>query len=131
MARKQQRRIKATKKAKKVDKPFGDGTMTNSGFFGYIRSALRNRSRFFKPISNCRLRNRVKYTGSNKRRKWMYICEECKQQYDIKGVQVHHNPEVGSLKSFEDLPRFVEVLFCNSDKLRLLCTKCHDNHHHK
>lgn len=114
-----------------MEKPFADGTMSNSGFFGFIRSALRQKSRFFKSINNCRLNNRIPYKGPNKRRKWTYICQECKGEFDSKDVQVHHIIPVGTLTCFEDLPKFVENLFCNSDKLKLVCTKCHNKEHGK
>lgn len=120
---------KARKVKKVVEKPFADGTMTSSVFFSFIRSALRQKSRFFKSISNCRLKNRIPYKGPNKRRKWTYICEECKGEFDSKEVQVHHLIPVGTLTCFNDLPAFVENLFCNSDKLKLVCSKCHDKHH--
>lgn len=130
--RTQNKRPKKIKKPKiVVEKPFADGTMTTSGFFGFIRSALRQKSRFFKSINNCRLNNRIPYTGPNKRRKWTYICEECKGEFDSKDVQVHHTLPVGTLTCFEDLPKFVENLFCNSDKLKLVCTKCHNKEHNK
>ena len=123
------RKIRVKRARKVVEKPFGDGTMSNSGFFGFIRSALRQKSRFFKSINNCRLNNRIPYKGPNKRRKWTYICQECKGEFDSKDVQVHHVIPVGTLTCFEDLPKFVENLFCNSDKLKLVCTKCHNKEH--
>jgi hypothetical protein len=125
-------RARKTRTPKKVvDKPFADSTMTNTAFFGFIRSALRQKSRYWYPITVCKLRAREKYGGPNKRRKWLYRCEECRQLFDIKEVAAHHIIECGSLRSFEDLAGFIQRLFCNSDGLRLLCNKCHVKQHKK
>ncbi len=42
-----------------------------------------------------------------------------------KNIQADHVIECGSLRSFEDLPGFVERLLCEVDGLRLLCEMCH------
>lgn len=115
----------------KVEKPFADGTMSNSAFFGMIRSALRNKSRFYYSIRVARERARVPYTGINKKRKWMYKCEVCNGLYSDKETNIHHRLECGTLASFEDLPGFVERLFCSSDGLMCVCDSCHDKIHGK
>lgn len=118
-------------KKKITNKPFADGSMTSSAFFSMIRSALRNKSRWFKSISVARERVKVPYVGANKKRKWMYRCEDCGQLFDIKAVNVHHKIECGELKSFNDLPGFVERLFCSSELLIVLCNNCHTKMHKK
>lgn len=122
----------APKKPKKIiDKPYADGTMSKAAFFSMIRAVLRNKSRWFKSISVARDRAKIAYIGPNKRRKWMYKCERCFQLYDAKLINVHHSVECGNLNSFADLPGFVDRLFCNSDKLIVLCNNCHDDIHKK
>lgn len=122
---------KPVKRRKNIERPFADGTVSNAAFFGMIRAALRNKSRWWKPISTCRDNAKIPYVGPNKRRKWMYKCESCGGIYDIKGVNVHHKIDCGSLNSFEDLPGFVKRLFCDSKDLILICNKCHDKEHKK
>jgi hypothetical protein len=39
--------------------------------------------------------------------------------------EVDHIQPVGSLKCAEDLPQFVERLFCEIDNYRVLCIECH------
>jgi hypothetical protein len=120
-----------SKKKKVIEKPFADGTLSNAAFFSLIRSALRQKSRWFLPIRNCKERQKVAYVGPNKKRKWMYQCENCKELFDSKEVNVHHTIECGELNSFDDLPGFVQRLFCNSEDLKLVCSKCHDREHGK
>ena len=60
--------------------------------------------------------------SANKRLKFEYQCAECKNWYQGKHTQVDHIKPCGSLKSYEDLPRFVETLFCTKDNLRVLCS---------
>lgn len=121
--------IKKVRKSKVV-KEWNDNTMTSAAFFGMIRSALRNKSRFWKPIMKVKNAAKVSYKGPNKRRKFSYICGECKQEFDSKQVKVHHIEECGSLNSFEDIGEFCRRLFCTEDKLILLCDSCHDKKHH-
>lgn len=121
---------KSKKQAKpKVIKPFADGTMSKTAFFGMIRSILRKRTMFWKPITYCKLKQRIPYVGPNKLRKWSYICEGCKKEFDNKGVKVHHIIPAGELNSFKDLAGFVERLFCDSKYLKLLCDDCHNKEH--
>jgi len=122
-----------TKKVKKprAPKPFADGTLTNAAFFGMLRSALRNKSRFFITIKNCRNRARVPYKGPNKRRKWLYKCEMCSELFDSKQVNIHHKIDCGTLRSFDDLPGFTKRLFCDSIDLMTICNDCHDKIHGK
>jgi 5-methylcytosine-specific restriction endonuclease McrA len=120
----------AVKKKKAVKRiivrPRNAGTMTESGFWTYIRSALRQKSRFWKPITECKLKAKRAYKGPNKRQKFEYQCNKCKKWFPEKQINVDHIVPTGSLKSAQDLPRFVETLFCETDNLQVLCEKCHD-----
>lgn len=49
-----------------------------------------------------------------------------------KEVQIDHIEPAGSLKGFDDLPGFVERLFCEVDGLQVLCKDgCHNKKTHK
>lgn len=114
-----------------VPKPRNAGTMTEVQFFQWIRQILRKASIYWKPISQVRKESQVQYKGPNKRRKYSYICSNCKKEYPSTEINVHHIIECGSLKSFEDLPGFVERLFIEKEGLTVLCKKCHDEVHGK
>lgn len=62
---------------------------------------------------------------TGKRHRVEYQCAECKDFFKSKEVQVDHIEPAGSLKTYEDLPRFVERLYCEADKLQVLCKECH------
>ena len=47
-----------------------------------------------------------------------------------KETNVHHRTPCGSLTCFADLPGFVERLFCEADKLEVICKACHKKEHH-
>lgn len=102
------------------------GTMTNAMFWSFIRSALRNKSRWWKPITQCRMSARRPYKGTNKRQKFEYQCNQCKNWFPDKQIAVDHTYPVGALNCSEDLAGFVERLFCEVDKLQILCSSCHD-----
>ena len=112
------------KKAKKV-KPRNANTMTESAFWSFIRAALRQRSRFWKPILLTKLQARRPYTGPNKRQKFEYLCNNCKNWFPEKSISVDHIDPVGILNCAADLPGFVERLFCEKEGLHCLCDDCH------
>jgi len=109
-----------------VPKPRNAGTMTESAFWSFIRSALRQKSRWWKPILQCKLAARRAYKGPNKRQKFEYQCAICEKWFQEKKINVDHIIPAGSLNCAADLPGFVERLFCEKDNLQVLCEKCHD-----
>jgi hypothetical protein len=119
----------AVKRKSRVEKPFNSGTMSSSMFFNWIRQMLRRKSMYWRPIGEVRNACRIPYKGPNKRRKWSYICSGCKGVFEHSQVAVHHIEECGTLTKYEDLPGFVQRLFCEKDGLILLCGKCHDDKH--
>jgi 5-methylcytosine-specific restriction endonuclease McrA len=121
----------ATKRKKAVVKPKtlktrNAGTLTESAFWSFIRSGLRQKSRFWKPITQCKMANRRTYKGPLKRQKFEYQCNECKQWFPDKKINVDHITPAGSLNCANDLPGFVERLFCEIDNLQILCEVCHN-----
>ena len=102
------------------------GTMTESAFWGMIRSALRRRTIMWKPVAEAKLLARRRYKGPNKRRKWEYQCAECKQFFPDKEVAVDHIVPAGTLKCSADLPQFIDNLFCEVKGLQCLCNNCHN-----
>lgn len=102
------------------------GTMTESAFWSFIRSALRQKSRWWKPITECKLQAKRAYKGTNKRQKFEYKCASCNNWFPEKQINVDHIKPAGSLNCAQDLPGFVERLFCEQDNLQVLCEKCHD-----
>ena len=109
-----------------VPKTRCDGTMSEAMFWSFIRSALRQKSRWWKPISVCKMNARRLYRGPNKRQKYEYQCKKCKTWHAEKNINVDHIIPAGSLNTATDLPKFVERLFCEQDNLQVLCTTCHD-----
>jgi len=117
---------KKTVRKPRVTKTRGAGTLTESAFWTMIRSALRNKSRFWAPIKVCKEKARRKYIGKNRLQKWEYQCNSCKSWFPEKLINVDHIVPAGQLQSAGDLPRFVETLFCEVDNLQVLCSSCHD-----
>ena len=117
---------KPTKRVSKVVKTRNAGTMTESAFWSFIRSTLRQKSRWWKPITQCKLEARRPYKGPNKRQKFEYECNNCHRWFPEKSINVDHIIGAGSLNCGADLPGFVDRLFCEQDNLQVLCEKCHD-----
>ena len=115
----------ATKKSRVV-KTRNAGTMSEAAFWSFIRSALRQKSRWWKPIVQCKMAARRDYKGPLKRQKFEYQCNHCKQWFPEKKINIDHIIPAGSLNCAADLGPFVERLFCEVDNLQCLCEKCHD-----
>jgi 5-methylcytosine-specific restriction endonuclease McrA len=119
------RKKRVTRKPKAV-RTRNNGTMTESMFWSFIRSALRQKSRWWKPITQCKMDARRPYKGPNKRQKFEYLCNSCNKYYPEKKINIDHIIPAGSLNCSADLPGFVDRLFCEVDNLQCLCEKCHD-----
>jgi len=117
--------VKRTPRVKAV-KVRNAGTMTESAFWSFIRSALRQKSRWWKPITECKMKARRAYKGPSKRQKFEYQCNSCKAWFPEKQINVDHIKPAGSLNCKEDLAGFVERLFCEQDNLQVLCESCHN-----
>ena len=111
---------------KKVIKTRNAGTMSESAFWAFIRSALRQKSRWWKPITQCKQNAKRPYKGANKRQKFEYQCNKCKKWFPDKQINVDHITPAGELNKADDLPGFVERLFCEVEGLQCLCQNCHN-----
>jgi 5-methylcytosine-specific restriction endonuclease McrA len=120
MARKKAVRKNAAPKTRNA------GTLTEAAFWSFIRSALRQKSRWWKPISQAKAKAKRSYKGPLKRQKFEYQCAECLQWFPDKEINVDHIIPAGTLRCANDLPGFVERLFCEVDNLQVLCQDCHD-----
>jgi len=107
-------------------KPRNSGTMTESAFWSFIRSTLRQKSRWWKPIAQAKAKAKRVYKGPNKRQKFEYQCNVCNNWFPDKKINVDHKIPAGTLRCADDLPGFVERLFCEVDNLQVLCETCHN-----
>jgi hypothetical protein len=101
-------------KIPRVPKVRNGGTMTESAFWSFIRSTLRQKSRWWKPITECKMKARRPYKGPSKRQKFEYKCACCGDWFPEKLINVDHIKPAGSLNCAADLPGFVERLFCET-----------------
>jgi hypothetical protein len=114
-----------TKQTKALkNKPRNAGTMTESAFWSMIRSCLRMKSRWWVPIQKAKQEAKRKYTGTNKRQKFEYLCNQCKKYFPEKSIEVNHKIPAGTLSCGDDLKGFVERLFCE-DGFEVVCKECH------
>lgn len=108
-----------------LPKPRCSGTMTESAFFSFIRSGLRQKSTRWKPAFDAKKEAQRPYKGEDKRTKFVYVCAICENEFKDKDVALDHITPCGSLKSFADLAGFCERLFCEKEGYRVLCANCH------
>lgn len=99
--------------------------MTEAAFFSWIRSHIRRLSLKWRPRSEFLKEQRRESQSDNKRVKWEYQCEECKDWFKLKDIEVDHKIECGSIRSFTDIGGFYERMLCEKDGFRCLCRGCH------
>ena len=101
--------------------------MTEGQYTSFIKSALRAKSRFWKPISEVLKKAKIG--------RGVYRCNVCKQEVPVshvvngkrrKNVQIDHVNPVITEEGFVDWNRFIENLFCEEDNLQAICSACHD-----
>ena len=102
---------------RKVERTRNGGQWTEARFFGFIRSSLRSAFQKWGPKHEAKKQAKVAYNT--------YVCAHCTKWFGSSQVEVDHIEPAGSLKSFEDLPGFVERMFCEATGFQVLCKDCH------
>lgn len=112
----------------RVPKTRCSGTMTESGYQSFIRSMLRRGSMRWKPKYDCKreARHHTKLPGKTARLVFHSKCAGCGKLYPETETAVDHikpivDPDIG----FTNWDDFIHLLFCETDNLQVLCTKCH------
>ncbi len=119
----------ATKRGPKGPLTRCGGTMSESQFLAWVRSALRSKSLRWPPRAEAIKFARRPYVGPNKLQKWEVLCALCGTWHKIKDTDVDHHPKsAGSILSIDDLGEFINNLYCEVDNLRILCKDCHGIH---
>jgi hypothetical protein len=110
----------------RVAKTRNGGKWSESAYWGAIRSALRQKFRYWVPAIACLNSAKRPSQSKNKRLKSEYQCAECGKWKPRKEVQIDHIEECGSLKCYEDIVPFLKRLTPESvSAFRVLCKICH------
>ena len=105
------------------------GQWTEARYRSFIKSNLRQATRKWAPIQECKKRAWI-------RRGW-YVCEEChcETPTTIKtsdgkrkagGAVDHTLPIIDPATGFVSWDETIERMFCELDNLKYLCNDCHD-----
>jgi hypothetical protein len=100
-----------------VEKTRNGGQWSEARYFSFIRSALRHAFTKWGPKHEAKRLAKQAYN--------QYECAACREVFTNKEVEVDHIEGAGSLKTFDDLPGFVERMFCEVDGFQVLCKPCH------
>lgn len=102
--------------------------MTEAAFTTFVKNQLRGAS-WKWPITS------QVFQAARVRKGW-YLCNGCQQEVPttilqngkrVKNVSVDHEPPIiDPSKGWESWDAFINGLFCEKDKLQLLCKQCHD-----
>jgi Zn finger protein HypA/HybF involved in hydrogenase expression len=106
----------AVKKKQRVARTRGSGTLTEAQFKAMIISALRVRSRWWKPAQEVKRKARVG--------KGTYRCQKCLKT--TKNPQIDHIEPVVPITGFTTWDDYINRMFCEEDNFQCLCPDCHD-----
>jgi hypothetical protein len=117
---------KATVRKKLVPRTRNAGTLTESQYWGKIRSTLRSAFRYWKPMTIALEDASRPYKGTNNRQKKEYKCAVCKKWFKRTDVQIDHITPCGSLKGYGDIEQFIKNLSPEDPKaFQILCKDDH------
>ena len=102
---------------RRVERTRNGGTWTEARYFSFIRSALRSAFQKWGPKHEAK---KLAKRGYNQ-----YEGAHCGEIYGNKDTEVDHIEPAGSLKTYDDLPAFVERMFCEVEGFQVLCKACH------
>lgn len=112
-------------KRQPIEKTRGGGRYSEAAFWSFIRSGIRAKHSRWAPRYAALAAAKRPYKGDNARQKFEYKCAVCKKYFMQKEVEVDHKIPCGSLKCYDDLPGFVERMFCEEDGYRIVCKPDH------
>lgn len=107
----------------RVARTRNNGRWTEARYWSFIRSALRAAFQKWGPRHTAK--NLASRTVEGERWRFEYLCAECDEWFQAKEVEVDHIVPCGPLKAYDDLPGFVERMFCEADGFQVLCKSCH------
>ena len=110
---------------KRVERTRAGKTWTEARYFSFIRSCLR--AGMMRYPAKQQTLKKAERTVTGKRHRYEYHCATCKEWFQRKLVEVDHKVPAGTLKTFDDLPRFVSNLYCEPDDMQVLCKPCHQS----
>src|SRR5260221_314461 len=97
----------------------------NTKKYTMLRSVLRRAWLRWPARAEALKATRRSYKGDNKRQKWAYKCNTCREWFMQKEVKVDHIIPCGTFLCKEDWLTFAVRLFCEVDGLQILCDACH------
>ena len=117
----------AKKKSQRHQGERAAGQWTEAKFMQFLRSGLRQmHMRWPAKYAYQSWVRRDKPPGTVGKHKYEYQCAECGEWFPKKLIQIDHIVPCGSLKTFDDLPGFVERMFCEPSGYQCLCLVCHE-----
>lgn len=103
--------------------------MTEAQFRAYVLSALRQKSRFWKPAMEAKNKACVgiKRNTITGRLGKHYLCAECKSLTPSSLIKIDHiEPVVDPKVGFVDWNTLIDRLFSPESNYQAVCKKCHD-----
>lgn len=103
------------------------GEWTEARFNSFIKSGLRGISQRWPPkyqkLSEACVGQKVNPRSGRLAK--FYLCAKCRNEFVAKDVEVNHIEPVIPITGFDSWDDTINRLFCEKDKLEVLCKPCH------
>lgn len=105
------------------------GEWSNARYHSFVKGGLRSASQRWPPKYKALNEACVgqKINPKSGRLAKFYTCNICKEDFPAKQVEVNHIIPVIPVTGFDSWDGVVERLFCEADKLEVVCRPCHKN----
>jgi len=104
-----------------------DGQWTESRYNSFVKGGLRSASQRWPPkyqvLSDACTGSRI--NPKSGRLAKHYRCNCCKNDFPAKEVEVNHIIPVVPVTGFDSWDGVIERMFCEKDKLEVVCKPCH------
>jgi 5-methylcytosine-specific restriction endonuclease McrA len=103
------------------------GEWTEARYRGFVKSALRSASQRWPPRYKALDAAYVgkKINPASGRLAKHYHCNKCQEDFPQKEVEVNHLTPVVPISGFDSWDGVIERLFCEQERLEVLCKPCH------
>lgn len=109
------------------EKPYNGGEWTVARYNSFVKGGLRSASQRWPPkyrvLSESCIGTQV--NPKSGRLAKFYRCNKCKDAFPAKDVEVNHIDPVIPITGFDSWDGVIERMFCEKDKLEVLCKPCH------
>lgn len=108
-------------------KTYNGGNWTQARYNSFVKGALRSASKRWPPkytvLNEACIGQKINTTSGRLAK--FYTCNECKEAFPAKLVEVNHIIPVIPITGFDNWDSVIKRMFCEKEDLEVVCKICH------